>query len=232
MKRIITFLVLAALAMGTDIIATGHGGSSQRVYTLAEVQQSRLKQPAAWVGRTVLVRGWLVGLGHGAWGVILPPFKYPSCDIPPGSGMSALTSVSAQRLVVVAAKGVSIPTVDPVLVTHDTFLGAALATVACLPVVSRFVPARAVEDGMTLRVRFVPMGRCALAISRTCPDAVLLPPVPSVPSAPSAPLASARGPPMSRISMRRRRPHMHHYAAMPTTVAERTGQRRRGTSRS
>lgn len=181
MKRIITFLLLAVLAVGTVVIA-GHAVSSQQVYTLAEVQQSRLKQPAAWVGRTVLVRGWLVGVGNGTWGVILPPLRKASCGITPRSVMHAMSSMSQQPLVVVAAKGVSIPTVDSVLVTlpqtHGTFLGAALETVACLPVVGRFVPAWAVEYSMTLRVRFVPMGRCALRISPTCPDAVLLPPVP------------------------------------------------------
>lgn len=45
-------------------VAGGFVGT-ERVYSLAEVQQGRQSNQAAWVGRTVLVRGQLVGVSTG-----------------------------------------------------------------------------------------------------------------------------------------------------------------------
>lgn len=168
MKRRFLLLVIVLVAAGLIAITAGHTISSEKVYTLAEVQQGRLIQSAAWAGRTVLVRAQLVGMGA-TWGIIVPAFRFPACGLRPRS----IYVLQPSSLVVVAATGNLLHTHAP-RVIRETLLGAVLSRVACLPVIGGLVPASAVEYGMTLRIRFVPKRQCAALFSSTCPDAVLL----------------------------------------------------------
>jgi hypothetical protein len=169
-KRLVFLLLVAVLAAGLVAVAVGYASDSGKVYTLAELQQARSAQPAAWVGRTVLVRGQILDVGQGAWGAILPPFRYV-CD-GPQRGVSLAMSSRIRALLVVPAKGIRLPTSG--LVIDETLLTAVLDRVACLPVVGGLVPAPAVEYGSTLRIRFLPKQLCTTAFDPTCPDAVLL----------------------------------------------------------
>jgi hypothetical protein len=171
MKRIRIVVVLAILAIGLGVVAAERGASGQEVYTPAQIQQGRLQQPTIWAGRTVLVQGWPLNVGSGAWGVILPPLRTTSCGLR-RSVMYASTVSPRQTLVVVPAKGVSVQTPAPR--TNDTVLKTVLETVACVPVVGILVPASAVEQSLTLRVRVAPRRRCTAPVSPACPDAILL----------------------------------------------------------
>jgi hypothetical protein len=171
MKRITPLFLVVVLAVGLGVILVGNASDSEKVYTLAELQQARTAQPAAWVGRTVLVRGRFVDVGGGSWGMVLPPINFSSCGSPQ-RGVVIVTSSGSLALVVVPAKGVSFHTAA--LINHEPFLNSVLASVACLPVVGGLVPVSAVENASTLRLRFVLKHLCTSLIDPKCPDAVLL----------------------------------------------------------
>jgi hypothetical protein len=65
MKRAADLVLFLLLALGLAVAVAGGFVGTTRVYSLAEVQQGRQSNQAAWVGRTVLVRGQLVGVSTG-----------------------------------------------------------------------------------------------------------------------------------------------------------------------
>src|SRR5438132_14267888 len=77
MKRIITALIGLVLAVGLVVTIVG-GGAAETVYTLAQVHAGLAHDPAAWVGRTVLVRARVMAAllvrGTVSLGLALPAY--------------------------------------------------------------------------------------------------------------------------------------------------------------
>src|SRR2546428_7874492 len=61
MKRGITVLIGLVLAVGLVVTIVAGGVAAEPVYTLAQVRAGMARDPAAWVGRIVLVRARVMG---------------------------------------------------------------------------------------------------------------------------------------------------------------------------
>jgi hypothetical protein len=77
MKRGITTLICLVLTVGL-IVAIVAGAATEPVYTIAQVRAGLAHDPAAWVGRSVLVRGRVMAsvLGRGAFSLGTPLSDY------------------------------------------------------------------------------------------------------------------------------------------------------------
>jgi hypothetical protein len=60
-------LGLAAVALAAGIVQATGGGAGGAVYTVAQVQPHLHHDPAAWVGRTLRVRGIAIPAGCSTW---------------------------------------------------------------------------------------------------------------------------------------------------------------------
>ena len=77
MKRSITALIGLVLAVGL-VVTIVAGAATEPVYTIAQVRAGLAQDPAAWVGRVVLVRGRVMAslLGRGASSLGTPLSDY------------------------------------------------------------------------------------------------------------------------------------------------------------
>jgi hypothetical protein len=182
-KRTVIVLLAVGFTVGLLIIVRGRLVPSERVYTLAEVEQGRLHQRGRWVGRTVLVRGQLLGVtevgcptGQStrcvtplSWEEIHPPVvRWPGLARP---GLPRHLLGQAYPLVVVRAAGVTGRTP----MTRATLLLASLQLASRLPIVGHLVPTSFMDQGVIYRVRILPSRHCVgPPVAKPCSDVVLL----------------------------------------------------------
>jgi len=186
MKRafaVIAFLILAlALAAGTTL-AVHNPIAAGPIYTVTQVQSGLARHPQAWIGRTVLVRGTILGWagtnGPGTAGASALPCFAP-CFTPPAGWPAphlvllegTVTGAYPDLLTVVAQMRphtlvlhVSSPV--PASPSPLTFLRS-------LPVVGSWIP---VPRQLIYRVRLLPssptVAPCRLAL-QACDDAILM----------------------------------------------------------
>jgi hypothetical protein len=152
-------LLVAILLAGTIALAArglaGLATGAQPVYPVAAVEAGMRRDPSAWIGRTVLIRG-----------VVLGRFLDPGCSRPtcPGTGAYSLApSLSAAGMT---------PALLPLV---PGSAGAWLAALRHIPVLRRFLPRpRAVQlfKEATYRVH-LQEGHQACG-ARACMDAILV----------------------------------------------------------
>jgi len=176
MKRAAVVVVSLLLTLGVAVAVAGGFVGPERVYSLAEVQQGRQSNPAAWAGHTVLVRGQFVGVSTGdqSFEWISPPLTWRRLfsfgSLPRRNNVYRPMLPLVRPLIVVRAPGVTGRTP----VTASTLVVAGLELASRLPIVGGLVPDSLAARGITYRVRLLPPRRCAAWSVTPCPDAVLL----------------------------------------------------------
>jgi len=159
------------------------------VYSLAQVQEGRRGDPAAWTGRVVSVRGWLGGIRLGystgpkptderffRWDVIEPgPRGRGNTDYADPLTTCRQVAPRLTPLVLTRAPGVHWPPPGAGEAPGGSPL---LRLVSRVPVVGGLVPPSATHRGIVFRLRLLPPHRCtiirAIGIARPYPDAILL----------------------------------------------------------
>ena len=176
MKRAADLVLFLLLALGLAVAVAGGFVGTTRVYSLAEVQQGRQSNQGAWVGRTVLVRGQLVGVSTGmqSFEEISAPFtwrqRFGFGGLPRRYNVYRPPAPLVRPLIVVRGPGVT----GRAPVTPSTLVTAGIEMASRLPVVGGLIPDALAERGITYRVRLLPLRRCAAWPAPLCPDAVLL----------------------------------------------------------
>jgi hypothetical protein len=185
---IAVLLTLAVAAGAVPVFVVHNPAAAGPVYTVAQVQAGLARHPQAWVGRTVLVRGTVLGwlAVSGPTGAsALPCFGPCSLSLAHQSGLSASHLVLVQGTV-----GTSYPDLigtvgsyrSRTLLLHVSSSSAnpLLTVVHGLPVIGPLLSA--IGQGhagasQVYRVRLLPtsptVARCRLAL-RACDDALLL----------------------------------------------------------
>jgi hypothetical protein len=175
MRSACIVLLLLGLALCVAVVVVGRVVAGEPVYTLAEVQQGRLRQPSAWVGRTLLVRGQFVTVSTAG----CPVGKTTRClrvlhweEIRPSTAQRPMRpGTSLPRLIVVRAPGVT----GRVPINLSTLVLAGFELASRIPLVGQLVPASVANQGMVYRVRLLPVRRCVLPpMAKPCAEAVLL----------------------------------------------------------
>ena len=168
-------LLLLGLTLCVAVVVVGRVVAGESVYTLAEVQQGRLRQPGMWVGRTLLVRGQFVTVST----AVCPVGTTTRClrvlhwdEIRPSTVRGPMRPGTAlPRLIVVRAPGVT----GRVPVNLSTLVLAGFEIASRIPLVGQLVPASVANQGVVYRVRLLPVRRCAgPPIAKPCAEAVLL----------------------------------------------------------
>ena len=175
MKRALFVLLGLAGAAGLMLVVMHEAGATSRVYTVAELRTSLMRDPGAWVGHVVLVRGTVTGCGFGR---LCPLVMVVRCPTP---GPCRPIGLPGMLLLV------DQPTANwlrglPVQLGTET---SQLAFLRRLPLVGRVVPPpQVVRWGIpaVYRVQLQPANRSVCG-SSPCYEAVLEDAAPVVPIA-------------------------------------------------
>lgn len=166
-RPLLVLAVVAALVVAAIVMAVSLAASARTVYTVAEVEARLRADPAAWAGRTVLVRGELetlaVGCGANVPGDSCQPIRWQEIqevDPPPSHTLSWLVLRSAAGRLAAPAHGPD----GLLLFLHR------------LPLIGRFVPSPWGDGASVVRLRLLTPHRPAFLApgSPPFPDAVLL----------------------------------------------------------
>lgn len=200
MRRCALFALGVVLVAGLVAAIVGRPASA-RVYTVAQVRAGLVRQPAAWVGRTVLVRGVAV-LSFWPRGPQGTGGSSVSCAVPPAALSPALPGQQSCPLAAPQGASVYLKIVDgsirldprvhnsvppqptfPILmlVVQPVAPNPLIALARHLPLLTRFFPTLAQVPGglsylyrIRLRPRPVSRAPCANSAWFPCIDGVLV----------------------------------------------------------
>jgi len=198
MRRVVLLALGLVLVAGLVAAVVGRR-APERVYTVAQVRAGLARQPAAWAGRTLLVRGiaaassWDVGVGPGVNAIQFcgtrPIGSAPQpCELPLAAPNGPNGAGTTAYLTLVDAS-VRVDPIHPffmprrvnalVLAVQPVTPNPLVALARRLPPLARFLPVpRQVPGGVSqlYRIRLRPAGsaRCASPFSFTCDIGVLV----------------------------------------------------------